>query len=404
CSGAVTANYGLVNQHAGNQYVSLQSVQLHDAVQSGSPPSLVFLTFGGNDIHFSDIVTFCVVFPSCQDFIAKKLKYTVVPRIADDLAAVYEQVDSEVNTSDAIRKRNGHVAPIVILPYVRILPQDDANAPGNCFVGFDPGEVRFLNQLINQLNQTIQRVVQYEVDAGRPLYYAADVVDAFQPDHSICAPFGSQYANTSREWQVPRNFPDARVRAASFVSAVARAAIFGAQQLAHPNADGYHAEAEALAGWSQHAPLLPVTGPPPPGIPAADSPLPGGLAIGVGQLQPAGGATTVQGSGFLPGTQVVVRLQSFPRVTGAATVAANGTVTATSAIPLDTSPGAHHVVLEGLGANGQLRTVSMPLRVLPPWTDEAVLVLLFGLALLVGGAVAGRRRTPRVGRRRRRGV
>lgn len=413
CSGAVTANYDHKSQRSGNQDVPLQSKQLQKLVDSPHPPGLVLLTFGGNDVGFKDIITHCVIYlRACNnsDRDHKSWGQGVLARIPDilnDLVGVYQQIDSQVNSADAIAKRGGKVARIVVLPYVRILPKDDSNAPGNCFVGFNGDEVRFLNQLQDKLNSTIEEAVGNQTKAGRPFYFADDVIDAFQPDHTMCASHSPSFVNTTKANFAERNLsnlgglsgrvlPHNPLGVPGLVSAAIRAGILGGNEQAHPNAAGYEAEAEALAGWSLNAHVLDVTGPPPPlKLHVTNHPLLNGPDIGVGELQPAGGTVTLQGAGFEPGTQIVVRLDSVPHVTGTATVADDGTVTANADIPVDTPPGSHHVTLFGLGKDGELRTVSHPIHVLPPLTGLAIAFIVLGMALIVFWAATRRRRRVR---------
>lgn len=378
CSGAVTSQYGLFEQVSAGTEVELQSRQLRSLLDGKHPPALVMMTFGGNDIGFSEIVKYCAAHRDCgNDWGTATISR--VRDVAGSLTSVYEQVDAAVNSPAAIARRGGRAAPIVVLPYVRVLPVDDAQAPGNCFFGFSGAEVKFMNRLLNKLNDTIHAAVQAQADAGRPFYYAEDVIDAFQPDHTVCDAADRQHANTYKIGSFDTATTDA-IR----LALMAKLDPARAQELVHPNAAGYAGEAQALAGWSQHTPVRPVTGKPlwDP-LPISDHPLPGGIDVGAGQLQPAGGTITVQGSGFDPGSPVLVRLQSVPRTVGEARAGSDGTVRVAAPIPYTTSAGAHHVVLVGFAPDGTDRQVSQRVWVLPQLTAVALLVLLLG-ALLVG--------------------
>lgn len=389
CSGAVTSQYGTFEQMSSGTEVELQSRQLRKLVDGDDPPELVLLTFGGNDIGFGDVVTHCFIWLNCGGNWGQA-KLETVPEIAGSLSRVYEQIDDQVNSPDVIARRGGKPARIIVLPYVRITPMDDEQAPDGCFVGFSTAEVKYMNQLLNKLNATIRRAVQVQVDAGRPFYFPEDVIDAFQPDHTICDPRERQYART---WQ--------KVLLEDSTNAKVRLVAYGAiaperkQELAHPNANGYTAEARALAGWSQHTKLRPVTGKPlwDP-LPISDHPVLGGIDIGAGQLQPAGGTVTIQGSGFEPGSTVLIRLQSVSRTVGTATAGQDGSVQARTPIPYTTAVGKHHVVLSGFAADGSYREESHPIRVLPQLTGLALMVMLIGLVLI--GYWAWTSRSPRL--------
>ena len=71
----------------------------------------------------------------------------------------------------------------------------------------------------------------------------------------------------------------------------------------------------------------------------------------------------MSGSDFGPGTTVTVTLHSDPVLLGTVVTDAAGAFTATFQIPAGVPAGAHHVVLEGVDAAGNPRTVSMPVTI-----------------------------------------
>jgi hypothetical protein len=78
----------------------------------------------------------------------------------------------------------------------------------------------------------------------------------------------------------------------------------------------------------------------------------------------AGGPLSVSGGGFAPSTALTITLHSDPVVLATVTSASDGTYSASVVIPLDAVPGAHEIVVSGLGPDGAIRTVSTPITVL----------------------------------------
>ena len=391
CSGAVTANFDVVRQQSGSfpnkpKPVTLQRQQLEDLTRK-DPPGLVMLTFGGNDIGFPTIAGHCVQKNDCDKWGQGKLDR--IKDIANDLRRVYTEVDLTVNAPDVVAKR-GTVAPIVVLPYVRIFPADENDLKANCFVGVELEEAKWLNELLVALNDTIAGVVDDLAQAGRPVYFPGDdVVSAFQPDHTVCAKPEQQYANA-----VHSNGVEVALQAPGWIAALIRAGVRRVE-LAHPNPKGYAAEAQALAGWSAHVKVRPVKGVPASLHPGQVNPFAGLGGSLVPYANVAGGTLQMTVNGFAPGSQVVSRLDSVPHVTGTTTADENGVAAAVVDIPARTPPGRHHVTLYGYGPNGDPRQVTTAARVLPPLTGPAELVILVGLALIAFWAATHRRRRRR---------
>lgn len=77
----------------------------------------------------------------------------------------------------------------------------------------------------------------------------------------------------------------------------------------------------------------------------------------------AGGSLTVTGSGWLPGSQVVLDLHSDPIRLGIATVAEDGGFSTSVTIPVSVAAGDHTLVISGLGADGEERTERLAVTV-----------------------------------------
>ncbi|MHB1139955.1 MAG: hypothetical protein ACYC2O_13450, partial [Microthrixaceae bacterium] len=85
-------------------------------------------------------------------------------------------------------------------------------------------------------------------------------------------------------------------------------------------------------------------------------------ATDTGSVTP-GGTITVSGSNFGPHTMVTVVLHSDPVVLGSVLTDAVGSFTTTFVVPAGVPAGAHHIVLEGVDAAGNARTVSTPVTI-----------------------------------------
>jgi hypothetical protein len=82
----------------------------------------------------------------------------------------------------------------------------------------------------------------------------------------------------------------------------------------------------------------------------------------------AGGPITVTGGGFMPATELTIELHSTPVVLGTTTTDGSGNYAANVVIPADTPPGAHQLVVTGLGPDGEMRSVSTDITVVEPDT------------------------------------
>jgi LPXTG-motif cell wall-anchored protein len=76
-----------------------------------------------------------------------------------------------------------------------------------------------------------------------------------------------------------------------------------------------------------------------------------------------GGTLTVHSTGWKPGTEVVVTLQSDPITLGSAVANSVGEVNASFTVPVGFAIGSHTVSLTGLNIAGNVRTVSAPITV-----------------------------------------
>lgn len=385
CSGAVTGDfYG--NQNSAGQKMTPQLQALRTLALSKDSPSAVMLTIGGNDVGFGDMIKTCFFSSNCwTEPTAGSISTSVagwkwtgdgqrkidrVPDVGNDLMRIYRDIDRAVNDADARKKRGGKVAPIIVLPYVRGIPETGTGVDG-CFAGISAGEIDLLNDFVNVLNSTIATATRTVRKERRPVYYAPDVISAFQPDHTMCD--GDSNLVTRK--------------AGTFKEGVADVAINHDQQLVHPTANGYRAIAVALAGWARGTQVLPAGGTPSwNSVTTKKTGFFGKTSAWVTGKTPteiyeAGGDYTIDEDGYAPSSTVVFRLESVPRVLGSAIADENGRVRATLTLPSDVERGRHHVRAIGTDPSGAAHETVAALTVLPTGTAWAVLLLLVGLAM-----------------------
>ncbi|WP_166654847.1 VWA domain-containing protein [Mycobacterium sp. BK086] len=382
CSGAVTADFYDTKVSNGTK-VEPQLRRLRSLALSKDSPEAVLLSVGGNDADFAGTVFWCVVAAvgqTCSRFgPADELKYRLdaanrVAAIADSVRRVYRDVNRAVNDPDARAKRGGKYAPIIVVPYPRIVPsaQAGASAAGHCEIGINANEIVFFNEFIDMLNLDLMVAVGSLRSQHIPIFIASDVIPAFQPNHTIC--------------DAPNNF-------ANFSKNLLTA---GDHEQLHPNAAGNKAMARAISAWSATKTMM--TDPAEVNWVSLDSkkldPLTNAIAnatLGAADLYLVGGDAHIDANGFAPSSTVVFRLDSTPRILGSAKVGADGSIRDRVTLPVDIRPGEHHLHAMGIGADGALRDVSNPVRVVPSHTVGALFGLIAGLVALVLGGVGLRR-------------
>ncbi len=457
CSGAVTADF-TGSQHSGGGTVEPQQDALAALVRGDEGPDAVLLTFGGNDIGFSTIVKKCM-FGDVRQLSGRTGPYgsDCANEVIDDgdgtdrslgraltlgqgrirraeqvktsLVLTYQRIDAVVNSADAVNRR-GRAIPVVVLPYVALVPQglDPATQKGGCMLMIGPEEVAFFNELIGTLNQSVREAVDDLRAEGRPFFYVDGLAEAFQPNHTICENTESYGVKLTAE-EVRAALigfeGDAGAKVAQVTALTARAgalmagfrvsgftpgglAQFGAtvaelsetmkdldeltRMLVHPNADGYRAEARALTAWSQQ--VGPIEAGPAPeralrarGVSWADR-LVGGIGDGLRIAAGVGEVIRVRAGGFAPLTDLVIWQESTPVVIASARADGQGQVDTWARLSPALPPGEHHLVVEGEGGDGRFRAESRPVTVAESGHRAATLAGLAG-AWLVLAALAG---------------
>lgn len=397
CSGAVTADVTDKSQHPSEPP---QAKALQDIPDN---PGLVYLTIGGNDIHFGDIVTGCILGNCTADRAEMTRRLSEIPQRKESLKKTYRAVMKAANTRERVKKRQGKVAPLIVSPYPDPLWEKEQ---GNCAtvmpnVSLSPSEISYGRQILTLLNRTVRDAVTELSKEGYPVYYAQDVVDLAKPNHTIC---------NSDSYFVKINIPNY---------------VHDHNELFHPNISGHEAWAQSLIAWSQtkEAQVVNTTMPEEGG--GLRSAAAGGLkrlgravqspqdhALSA-QLQPLaadgsasrqvttttvrnGDTLTLTVTGVNPGSTVTVTVHSDIQTLGTLIADANGKASGTLALTADIPSGSHTLVLEGLKEDAQMGYYEVPLSVRE--TSGWLVLLAYGIALLL---IAGGAMTLVLSRRRR---
>ncbi|MEY2421055.1 MAG: Ca-activated chloride channel [Acidimicrobiaceae bacterium] len=409
CSGAVTAD--LTGPNKGNGEPA-QVVKLALLQNKEGPLDAVALTSGGNDVHFADILKSCLIFPSCNNTI-----YTLglkLPKdsqeyldeyfqpLPDALENAYAAINAVLNSDDAVAKR-GHLAPIIVPAYPRVLPGADRGA---CLSlpSIGQGELDFGSELVTRLNLVVSGAVHDANYQGIPVFFVPQTEDAFLPDHTLCDrdPYARgidklREAEPSLAEQLTIDVADATgtgVGRAAALYVKFQALGRRLQELFHPNLDGYKALTRGLIRWSNtddgRAAYHPVSHQPPgPKLIVTDGPPTQTITVEGGRADlTTGGIYTVVGTGYLQGSPISVNLQSSPIALAETYAGDDGTARASIAIPRNAPTGNHEIVIMGTDPQGDAHVVRIGVHVSeppsPPWSAVFVLVSLV-LALAGGG-------------------
>ena len=396
CSGAVTADVTDKSQHPSEPP---QAKALQDLPDN---PGLVYLTIGGNDIHFGDIVTGCVLGNCTADRAEMTRRLSEIPQRKESLKKTYRAVMKATNTRERVKKRQGKVAPLIVSPYPDPLWETEQ---GNCAtvmpnVSLSPSEISYGRQILTLLNRTVRDAVTELSKEGYPVYYAQDVVDLAKPNHTIC---------NSDSYFVKVNLQNY---------------VHDHNELFHPNISGHEAWAQSLIAWSQtkEAQVVNTTMPneggglrsaagglkrlgravQPPQDHALSAQLQPLAADGSASRQVTtttvrnGDTLTFTVTGVNPGSTVTVTVHSDIQTLGTLVADANGKASGTLALTADLPSGSHTLVLEGLKEDAQMGYYEVPLSVRE--TSGWLVLLAYGIALLL---IAGGAMTLVLSRRRR---
>lgn len=427
CSGAITSDaysedstslayFGLSILDA----VPPQLSELRRLALSPESPDLAFMTFGGNDVGFSDIALLCVVSPYCvatQWTSIRSLFDSSVPgRLGPDfgllegkLTKLYLDAASILNSDQALQRRGGKVSQLVVLPYVKGIPEY-LNAADDCFGMLSQDESRDLGAFQAELNQTIKRAVAQAQRQNAAVHFAATVEESFLPDRTICG--SDSYLKTST---------GAGLLVGGTAAAVGKQWTSDAaditSELLHPTADGHKAISRAIVEWSlteepldmvpaarnvsvQRTPLLSTN----PRVVDIDAPFLPPVFTLWRPLTEAGDVINMvamcsqqqQDCTFAPNTPVGAWLHSVPDAAGTLRVDSNGALQQGWTLPSSTMQGGHRLSLAGVGPDGEGKSVLLNVQVSSTGANESIYIAALGAACLVAAALvsAVRRRKP----------
>ncbi|WP_026421932.1 PKD domain-containing protein [Actinokineospora inagensis] len=175
CSGAKTDN--VLNALSGHGAESKAQVSYLD-----KHTSLVTLSIGGNNVNFSEIISYCVQ-NSYQQIIgiANPCERRYSGSLANDIQGLSDDL-KKVYTSVLAAAPN---AQVYVMGYPRFFnPAATAKCP---FYGVTPVDQTWINSAITQLNTTVQRAVTATPGQDRARITYVPVYDAFA-DHEACRP------------------------------------------------------------------------------------------------------------------------------------------------------------------------------------------------------------------------
>ncbi|MDQ1713561.1 MAG: Ca-activated chloride channel [Frankiaceae bacterium] len=430
CSGAGSADVGstdLDNRSADDkEQLPAQARQLVLLRDGGYVPDLVLMTLGGNDVDFVDIVTKCSLPGDCSDDLwgsPVKVRGHFEDRLRA-LPASFEYavslINSAVNSKKATASRGGKVAPIVILAYPQLFPTAVGRS-AKCQGYVSGDEIRLANGILHDLDRTLSLTAE-SLRRSRPsipVYFAADVEEAFLPDHTMCgaAPWVNEInfiktvavkgaEGADKGGLAVAKAPWGKVTAREFAYAVhlgGKAATYVAEPALseyrhayHPNADGYRGMTAALVRYSNSTDAnTPVPPDPLSGLTAG--PLQGapiqiqGGDTGALHLEP-GTEHALRIDGLPPNAAVEIVIRSAPGVLASTATDAAGTARASIVVPPTLPDGDHMLEVVAFGPEGQtrVRSIRVVVRSARPdwWTASAV----GGPLLLLAAAFVERRR------------
>ncbi|MDR0849330.1 MAG: VWA domain-containing protein [Propionibacteriaceae bacterium] len=422
CSGAVIQN--LITRQTDDNTHTDADAQLDKLAQLETAPRIVFLTLGGNDIGFANIISSCVnpfeaspnpfrtnkcpsaddrespIYKAFQDMVRLQSGAVNGSVASGRLAAAYRAIWHAANTAAYRQARldegANEYAPVVVLPYPVIAQSGNQSCGmGGPTYALSASDVVRLNDLEATLNGVIRVEVEAAAEArfDGSLSYAiffANPVHYATLGHSICRSEDQAWINK----------------------------ISLDPESAHPTIDGYKAEGTALRGYLSSPEFTNAFSAPGPYVSGqvwrqricTSSP-----AKTLKDLSGSENATITESSrpdiatcdkiqmnvrDMVVGSYVYVDLHSTPVRLGQFLVGEDGVANLTFTIPPDLSPGLHTIVVSGFDENWTAVEFEIPIRVVEPirwyvWAASGMAgaLLIGGIVLLIWGAV--RRRSSR---------
>jgi lysophospholipase L1-like esterase len=344
CSGAVTANIYATESNG-------ESPQARSSLISNGqvPVQAAFMTIGGNDIGFVNIIAACLLgsdigpIPSCDKTFSWVL--ATIPLYKEAFKNAYAAAYLSINTKELRNARSGMIAPLVILPYVNSVPN---NADVHC--SLDWNERQFAQRVIGLLNHTIEKAVrELNEDGFEGILFAGPVRNALGR-HGMCT-------------------QDPHFHTPSFAETVPDT-IFNAPDKAkygHPNAQGYADITRAIQAWSHFVNFdptstgfvdyVPLTSPTNPHL-ASTINIGSSSTVSVKQ----GDYVRVTASGLAPGSPVLISVSSIRYALGTAYADENGNLDTVVGVPDYIPVGSHHLVVDGFDNELNIVELSTPMN------------------------------------------
>ncbi|HLS77097.1 MAG TPA: GDSL-type esterase/lipase family protein [Nocardia sp.] len=375
--------------------------------EMGNGPTLdaAFLSMGGNDIGFADIVADCLrnecgledaeadgtpTYGLLQDStLSAKIRSLTA---ADALPSTYTRLHDALNIQRYLDDRGGREAPLFVLAYPKPFPEITGIGCGE----FTAREVTFANKVVDELNNAIARAVNTAAGAGRSIHFIHSVEHAMQPSNTLC--------DGDATGVVPVTLLSGGYE--MYVNKLTPRE----QEFVHPNELGYRRIAGAIATWSTTGLAPEANGldggaarPAPEVVSRVDvtkcvplrfgDPLPAPVHAGTSQ------STAVGATALRPGSCVIGRVEELRRGTAWAEVHSTPRVLAYTPVepdtelvmylPPDLEPGRHTLYVRNVAEDGLVDIYAVGLTVakpLPWWwlplAGTSGVAVLAGLILL----------------------
>ncbi|TFD59854.1 VWA domain-containing protein [Cryobacterium suzukii] len=348
--------------------------------------SEVVVSVGAADVGLDALLALCASSGCALDDQAVR---TVIGKAQElDLGPVYRSIWATVNTAPAREARGGAHAPVIVTAYPQLFSSDRGI---DCTTEWGRAEARVGHTVIAYLNASLETAALRVAADGYEVYYVAGPEDALQPNHTLCD--DDSFVTVTDEGQLA------------------------------PNADGFAAIGDAMLLWSQNRARVEPTASAlasaeryavqAPGFRKSVGRAVAGLAnptklAELGVSGPAvhvspGQQVHVTGSGYLPGSPVVVTLSGDPSILGTARADAAGRAELTAIVPQQTALGTATLAMNGAAATGLELELVRELRIgalVPVWIVATVFGGLLLLLAAIGLAMFARRLAGGAPRRR----
>lgn len=374
CSGAEGRNLYDQGQHGEKSQLD----QLRLLLATGYQPDAVFLSIGGNDIGFGDIVKSCATepFSVCTARLGPSAVQQETAGLVEAVPQVLKKSLEEVK--QAFEDMGvSTMPPVLVLPYPKLFAKDYTTAELTCV-----GEPRFqsfllsdafeaFNDLQTNLNTKVATGVELARREGVPAYFVSEVMHAVPAQHNICSP---------APW---------------FVTLTFGGATEGSPEMFHPNIQGHQAMAAKINSWAAAPETKLRAADVPPARAdwrdyAANAWITGSeVSVDIARTERPNfpvfvkyGDLTVNLRGGLPGAGATVYLKSTPLPLGTVSLDADGAGTIKVNLQAkDLPPGEHTLNIISTTPEGEVVVRTVPVNFDQPF--PAVLWVLLAIAAAI---------------------